>query len=294
MRPGICRTCSMRVVMKPKYGPPEDSGTPSGCPSPQTMSTPLLPHSPGGFNTASEVGLTTAITSMPAACARSVSTSTSSSVPKKFGCWMTSAVMSSPLYLSSDATVRCPPRASYGRISTPRFWLAAMGAHRHQAGLCHCRGAVVERCIAHLHPGEARHHRLEFVDELQRALARLRLVRRVRAVELAAGHDRPDRGRDVMLVGARPDEVEPPDVARGALLHQPADLHLGEPRRDRLERSGAQLARDLVEQRLDVGHPDGREHLAHVVGGVRNEGHVRVPASVRFSGERGLVGLRIE
>ena len=41
MRPGICRTCSMRVVMKPKYGPPEDSGTPSGCPSPQTMSTPL-------------------------------------------------------------------------------------------------------------------------------------------------------------------------------------------------------------------------------------------------------------
>ena len=49
MRPGIWRTCSMRVVMKPKYGPPEDSGTPSGWPSPTTMSTPFVPHSPGGF-----------------------------------------------------------------------------------------------------------------------------------------------------------------------------------------------------------------------------------------------------
>ena len=57
IRPGICRTCSIRVVMKPKYGPPEDSGTPSGWPSPQTMSTPFVPHCPGGFSTASEVGI---------------------------------------------------------------------------------------------------------------------------------------------------------------------------------------------------------------------------------------------
>ena len=54
MRPGICRTYCMRVAMKPKYGPPEDSGTPSGWPSPQTMSAPCTPsmrapHSPGGF-----------------------------------------------------------------------------------------------------------------------------------------------------------------------------------------------------------------------------------------------------
>ena len=40
MRPGIWRTYSMRVVMKPKYGPPEDSGTPSGWPSPTAMSAP--------------------------------------------------------------------------------------------------------------------------------------------------------------------------------------------------------------------------------------------------------------
>ena len=82
--------------MKPKYGPPEDSGTPSGWPSPQTMSAPLAPHSPGGLSIASDIGFTTAITSMPASCAQSVSASTSSSAPKKFGCWITSAVMSSP------------------------------------------------------------------------------------------------------------------------------------------------------------------------------------------------------
>ena len=47
MRPGICRTYSMRVAMKPKYGPPDDSGTPSGWPSPTAMSAPRRPHSPG-------------------------------------------------------------------------------------------------------------------------------------------------------------------------------------------------------------------------------------------------------
>ena len=57
MRPGIWRTCSWRVVMKPKYGPPEDSGTPSGWPSPQAMSAPFVPHSPGGFSSASAIGL---------------------------------------------------------------------------------------------------------------------------------------------------------------------------------------------------------------------------------------------
>ena len=86
----------MRVVMNPKYGPPEDSGTPSGWPSPQAMSAPRAPHSPGGRRSASETGFTTAITIMPISCARSVSSSTFSSVPKKFGCWITSAVTSWP------------------------------------------------------------------------------------------------------------------------------------------------------------------------------------------------------
>ena len=96
MRPGIWRTCSMRVVMKPKYGPPDDSGTPNGWPSPTTMSAPFVPHSPGGFNSASDSGFTTAISSALLARAQSAIASTSSSRPKKFGCWTTTAVMSWP------------------------------------------------------------------------------------------------------------------------------------------------------------------------------------------------------
>ena len=57
MRPGIWRTYSIRVVRKPAYGPPEDSGTPSGWQSPQAMSAPFAPHSPGGLRMASEVGI---------------------------------------------------------------------------------------------------------------------------------------------------------------------------------------------------------------------------------------------
>ena len=98
--------------MKPKYGPPDESGTPSGWPSPQAMSAPFAPHCPGGFSTASDSGFTAAITSMPASCAQSVSASTSSSEPKKFGCWITSAVMSWPRYFSRLATVVVPPLGS--------------------------------------------------------------------------------------------------------------------------------------------------------------------------------------
>ncbi len=50
------------------------------------MSTPFVPHSPGGLNNASDSGLTTAMTSALLACAQSVIASTSSIWPKKFGC----------------------------------------------------------------------------------------------------------------------------------------------------------------------------------------------------------------
>ncbi len=76
----------MRVVMKPKYGPPDDSGTPSGWPSPTAISTPSNAPLPGGFSMPSDVGFTDAMTKMSRARAQSVSASTSSSTPKKFGC----------------------------------------------------------------------------------------------------------------------------------------------------------------------------------------------------------------
>ena len=68
--------------------------------------------------------------------------------------------------------------------------------------------------LATSHAGQRGDHRLVFVDELQRALAGLGLVRRVGAVELAARHDRPDRRRDVVLVGAGADEIERQAVLR--------------------------------------------------------------------------------
>ena len=111
MRPGICRTCSSRQQRNPKYGPPEDRGIPSGCPSPQAMSAPLAPHSPGGARTLAASGFTNATASAPWACAQSVSASTPSITPKKFGCGTTSAAMSSPLCPSSAANEACPPFA---------------------------------------------------------------------------------------------------------------------------------------------------------------------------------------
>src|SRR6185295_13232303 len=98
----------MRVVRNPAYGPPEDSGTPSGWQSPQAMSAPFVPHSPGGLRRPSDVGFTEAMTMMLLACAQSVRASTSSSTPKKLGCWMTSAAMSSPWYFARSATDNTP------------------------------------------------------------------------------------------------------------------------------------------------------------------------------------------
>ncbi len=83
-------------VMKPKYGPPDDSGTPSGCPSPKAISAPPSPQLPGAFSNASDVGLTIATTNAPCACAQSVSRSTSSRVPGNVGCCSTSATGSRP------------------------------------------------------------------------------------------------------------------------------------------------------------------------------------------------------
>ena len=56
------------------------------------------------------------------------------------------------------------------------------------------------------------HHRLVFVDQLQGALAGLRLVRRVGGVEFAARGDGPHGRRDVVLVGAGADEIQRPAV----------------------------------------------------------------------------------
>ncbi len=64
---------------------------------------------------------------------------------------------------------------------------------RHQDGLGRCGGSVVERRVRHLEAGERGDHRLPLEDGLQRALADLRLVGRVRRRELGPRHDRVHR-----------------------------------------------------------------------------------------------------
>src|SRR6266481_5884313 len=63
-------------------------------------------------------------------------------------------------------------------------------ADRHHHGLGGARRTVVHRGIRQVHAGEFRDHRLELEDGLQRALRKLRLVRRIRSQEFAALHER--------------------------------------------------------------------------------------------------------
>ncbi len=143
--------------------------------------------------------------------------------------------------------------------------------------------------------GQPRHHRLVFVDELQRALARLGLVRRVRRIELAARDDRPDRGRDVVLVRAGTGEVERRAVLRGALLHEARDVHLRQARRHLGQRLDLERGRNLVEEILDIGDADRLEHGGDVGFGMGNEGHGKSRDSGIGIGDsverRGLAGV---
>ena len=135
---------------------------------------PSSPHSPGGFSSASDIGFTTAITSAPFACAQSVSASTSSSMPKKFGCCNHDRrdVLPSVCFerredraapvadrraagrtRGSDLPVIARTTVAVGRIRRVaarrmRCRLrATVRAHGHQAGFGERRGAVVERCV---------------------------------------------------------------------------------------------------------------------------------------------------
>ena len=58
------------------------------------MSAPSLP---GASSRPSETGSATTTSSAPAACASSATAGRSSSAPKKFGCWTTTAAVSAPI-----------------------------------------------------------------------------------------------------------------------------------------------------------------------------------------------------
>ena len=148
-----------------------------------------------------------------------------------------------------------------------------VAARGHQRRLGECRGAVVQRRVAHVETGELGDHRLVLVDGLQRALARLRLVRRIRAVVLAAGRYVPDRLRDVMLVSTRADEAKRRTVLHGALAHQARNRHLAHRLGHAIERADDQVLRDFVEQVVEALRADPFQHLARVVVCMGNKRH---------------------
>jgi hypothetical protein len=148
-------------------------------------------------------------------------------------------------------------------------------AHRHQHGLGQRRSAVVERGVGDVEAGERRHHALEFVQHLQRALARFGLVGRVGGIEFAARGDLPYGGGDVVRVGARADEVEPAAILCRALFHEARDGHFVEAGRE-VRRAVTQVRGDFVEKRLDRVGAECGEHRGDVFGSVRGVGHGRV------------------
>ena len=92
----------------------------------------------------------------------------------------------------------------------------AIGAHRHETGFGQCGSAVVHRGVRYLHARQGADHGLVLVDQLQGALARLRLVRRIRGIKFAARGNGPHRRRNVVFVGPGADEIQGPAIARGA------------------------------------------------------------------------------
>src|SRR5690606_3051514 len=122
----------------------------------------------------------------------------------------------------------------------------------------------------YIHGGEARHHALVFIEHLQRALARFRLIGRVGAVKLAPAGHRPDRGRDVVLVSSGAGEAEKRTVLAGPGAHQTRNLQLPRGGRE-IERAATQFRRYLVEKLVYRRRAERGEHLADIVFGVRNE-----------------------
>ena len=129
-------------------------------------------------------------------------------------------------------------------------------AYRHQAGFGQGRSAVVQRRVRHLHAGQSADHGLIFVDQLQGALTRLRLVGRVGGVEFAARGDCPHGRRNVMFVGTRADEIQgrPSPAARSA-ISRAISISPSSPAARRACRA-RKLAGNLVEQIVDRLHAD--------------------------------------
>ena len=134
---------------------------------------------------------------------------------------------------------------------------------RDVAGVRGHRRAVVPRGVGDVHTGELADHRLVLEDRLEDALAHLRLVRRVRGQELAAGEDRVhDRGH-VVVVDPCAEEREllaRVGIPPRKLFEMGDELRLRE-RRLEVERPvEADSLGDVLEELVDGRDPDCGEH----------------------------------
>ncbi len=160
----------------------------------------------------------------------------------------------------------------------------------HEACVRGDRAAVVAGRVRDVHARQLADHRLVLEDRLQRALAHLGLVRRVRGQELSAREDDVRDRRDVVVVDSRAEERElraRVHVARCKLLEVPRELGLTERRRDVELAVEADSGRNLLEELVHGGDADRREHLRAVgVGEAEVAGAHYVTARRRARGTR--------
>ena len=245
------------------------------------------------------------------AVAISAAAATSSMPPKKFGyrdhhggglvvdggaqrrrSSVTAAVVGHDHRCGPQAGVSVASTCTYSGCTPPETTTlppgrAVGGGENH--GLGQRRGAVVHRSIAHVEPGELADRRLVLEDGLQRTLAALGLIGRVRRQELGATGESVDDGRHVGVVDAGPqerDQLVGRTVARG----KPGQLtqHVGfAGRLGQAEPAGeAHLVGDILEEVIERRDADRGEHLAHVLLGMGNEPQGSHLEARRVAGQR--------
>ena len=142
--------------------------------------------------------------------------------------------------------------------------------------------AVVQRCIRHVHRGQLGDERLELVDRLQRALACLGLVGRVRGVELRlAGHGGNGRGDEPLVDAAAPEgqAIGEDAVRRSEVADRCHRLELGKSARQ-FQVVDSQRRWNVAEERVHRFDSDCRQHLLPILRRMDQVGHL-VSAGLR-------------
>ena len=101
-------------------------------------------------------------------------------------------------------------------------------------------------------------------------------VRLDRPLDIPTGISEMELVHDMRTLAARnmnADQLVAAQVPSGQRTHVRDELHLGDPLRDVERPVEPHIDRDVGEQVVDAREPEGREHLADVLGGVRREPH---------------------